>query len=121
MSGINDTVDTYNTALEAIFDHVGYVQDWKIIPLQDDREVYWKLVDNELKFSPNREALEYWLAEHDDEYGPYGDCLYSNIVYRQRFLPKSVYRGQELTIVCADTQTDDNKILQLLNNLKEIK
>jgi hypothetical protein len=121
---INQIVDDYETLKILIFQHVGYKEDWKAIPLSDDREMFWNVDKAErerIKFSPKKEALEYWLADNDDEYGSYGDCLYENQIYTQRFLPKWVYRGAELTIVCADTQTDGNKFLMILSNDKEIK
>lgn len=121
---INDIVDDYETLKTLIFQHVGYKEDWKAIPLSDDREMFWavdKKEDEWLKFSPQKEALEYWLADNDDEYGEYGNCLYSDQIYTQRFLPKWVYRGAELTIVCVDTHTDGNKFLRILSNDKEVK
>jgi hypothetical protein len=62
----------------------------------------------------------YWLAEHDDEYGAYGDVLYEHTIYTQRHLPRWVYRGKELTLVVVDTGTDCNQLLQIFRNKNEI-
>lgn len=124
MSAIDDTVDRYFEEREAIFAHVGYVEDWRVLPLDDSRKMFWAVDEHEnewVKFSPEREALRYWLQEHEDEYGPYGDKLYENAIYTQRHLPKWVYRGTELTLVVVDTQTDFNCFLQLFRNTNEIR
>lgn len=123
MTAIDDTVDAFFAARELIFKHVGYEENWRVLPLDDSRDQFWSVDPAErewVKFSPNREALEYWLAEHDDEYGPHGDILYESVIYTQRHLPKWVYRGAELTLVVADTQMDGNKLLQLFRNENEV-
>ena len=122
MTRIGDVVDTFFAQRAAIFKHVGYREDWRILPIVDYRSDYWSVDELErehVRFSPDREALAYWLA-HDD-YGKYGDRLYENSIYTQRHLPRWVYRGKELTIVVVDTHTDGNQYLQLFANDREIK
>ena len=119
---IDDIVDSFFDARKAIFEHVGYVEDWCVLPIDDSRDQFWSVDADErswVKFSPSREALAYWL-EHDD-FGPHGDKLYENVIYTQCHLPKWIYRGEELTIVVADTQTDGNKCLQLFRNSNEVR
>lgn len=119
---IDDIVDSFFDAREAIFDHVGYVEDWRVLPIDDSRDDFWAVDKHDrewVKYSPSREALAYWL-EHDD-FGPHGDKLYENAIYTQRHLPKWVYRGEELTLVVADTQTDGNQYLQLFRNENEVR
>lgn len=121
---IDDTVDRFFAAREAIFKHVGYIENWCVLPIDDSRDQFWAVDVHErewVKFSPTRKALRYWLEEHDDEYGSYGKELYQNVIYTQRFLPKWVYRGTDLTIVVADTRTDGNKYLQLFRNANELR
>jgi hypothetical protein len=50
-----------------------------------------------------------------------GGATYSAVIYRQRFLPKWVYRKDDFTMICADTQTDGNKYLMIFDNQKECK
>jgi hypothetical protein len=119
---INAVVDAYFEHRAAIFKHVGYVENWRILPIVDYRRDYWSVDKFEREYvrhSPNREAIAYWI-EHDD-YGKYGDRVYENSIYTQRHLPKWVYRGKELTIVVVDTHTDGNQYLQLFANDREIK
>lgn len=118
-----DIVDTFEKAKQAIFDHCGYKEDWRVIPLEDSRDHYWTVDELErswCKHSPKKEGLEYWLGEHEDEYGKYGDCLYKDEIYTQRFLPKWVYRGNEFTLVCVDTHSDDNQFLRIFRNDHEV-
>ena len=119
---IDDIVDSFFDAREAIFEHVGYVEDWRVLPLDDSRDQFWAVDAHErewVKFSPSREALVYWL-EHDD-YGSHGDKLYENAIYTQRHLTKWVFRGEELTLAVTDTNTDGNKYLQLFRNENEVR
>lgn len=119
---IDDVVDSFFDAREAIFEHVGYVEDWRVLPIDDSRDQFWAVDKHErewVKFSSSREALAYWLES--DDYGPHGDKLYENQIYTQRHLSKWVYRGEELTLVVADTNTDGNKYLQLFRNENEVR
>lgn len=123
-NNVHRTVDEFFAARAAIFEHVGYREDWRVLPLEDSRDQFWTVDAKEVawvKFSPQRDALTYWLEKHPDEYGPYGQVLYENSIYTQRFLPKWVYRGAELTLVVADTHTDGNKYLQLFRNENEVR
>lgn len=119
---IDAIVDSFYDAREAIFEHVGYKEDWRVLPIVDNRDDFWAVDEHEhewVKFSDSREALVYWL-EHDD-HGPHGDKLYENEIYRQCHLPKWVYRGEELTLIVVDTHTDGNQYLQLFRNEDEVR
>jgi hypothetical protein len=111
---MNEVIDQYNAAKQAIFDHVGYVEDWVVIPLSDDREMFWRLEDSE-SFGTQ---LRYACTEEDLE-NESGDFYYLDEIYTQRFLPKWVYRGAEFTIVCCNPGVDGNKFLRILDNTKE--
>lgn len=113
MSDINAIVDAYEAARKAIFDHVGYVEDWVTIPLDDNRERFWRLNGGE------GHGGELLYADSEDELRTGEGKCYSAVIYTQRFLPKWVYRGPVLTLVCADTQCDGNKFLFVLDNAKE--
>ena len=106
----------YFALQKLIFEYFGYVEDWKVIPLDDATEFYWQLNENsdgsgEVLFSEHIENLK------DIEAGEY----YSNEIYTQRFLPKWVYRGQDYTMISVDTHVDGNKFLQIFDNKKEVK
>jgi hypothetical protein len=118
---IEDVVEKFLEARAAIFKHVGYVEDWRKLPIDDSRDQFWAVDEDErewVKFAPKREAMVYWLA--NDDWGPYGDEVYESSIYTQRHLPKWVYRGTKLTLVVTDTHTDGNQLLQLFRNENEV-
>lgn len=106
-------MDDYLAAKQAIFEHVGYVEDWVAIPLDDCRQMYWHISDGEgvggqVHYAPTEEG-------HDNESGNY----YQDEIYTQRFLPKWVYRGAEYTAVCCNPGVDGNKFLRIFTNANE--
>lgn len=124
MSKADDLVDRFFETRAAIFAHVGYEENWRVLPLDDSRDQFWAVDQAEhssVKFSPKREALVSWLVGPDGEFRDYSDVLYENRIYTQRHLSKWVYRGTELTLVVVDTQTDGNKLLRLFRNVNEVK
>lgn len=95
-----------------LYNYFGYEEDWVVIPLNDSRKYYWSLIGDPAQsviFAKSKERLF-------DESGNH----YENSIYTQRFLKKWVYRGEKLTMVCADTHTDGNKFLQIFDNSKEV-
>lgn len=106
-----ELLDKYFDLQKKIYDHFGYVEDWVVIPLDDAREYFWHLNDDEVKFAKDEKNL----FEGTEEDG------YSNEIYTQRFLPKFVYRADDFTMICVDTHTDGNKFLQVFDNSKERK
>ena len=104
------TLDDYFELQRQIFEHLGYTQDWRVLPLDDARECYWRL-DGEgpgvVRFSEMEEKLN-----SDGDY-------YENEIYTQWHLPKWVYRAADYTLVVVDTHTDGNKLLQVFDNAME--
>lgn len=95
---------------QEIFDYFGYVEDWRILPINDTREYYWVLDGDGpgcVRFAETEEQL---LSDGD---------YYENIIYTQRHLPRWVYRGEDYTMIVADTETDGNKLLQIFTNANE--
>lgn len=103
-------------ALQAeIFAYFGYVENWRVIPLDDQTDKHWMLFQEEdgsgqVAYSPDPFTAESVEA---------GTNTYSAIIYRQRFLPKWVCRAADFTMVSADTRTDDNKFLMVFANAME--
>ena len=118
MTDLGNMLNTYNELEAKIHAYFGYEEDWVVIPMMDSREYYWRLTGEgpggEVMFSEVREALTCEDDEYDDE-------LFSDEIYCQRFLRKWVYRGENYTMVCADTNTDGNKFLRIFRNDKEVK
>lgn len=107
-----DKIDQYFAARQEVFDLFGYVEDWRVIPLDDARDYFWRVTGDGrgdcVQFADTAEELE-------TESGNY----YENEIYTQRHLPKWVYRGEQYTLVCVDTHTDGNQFLQIFDNSKE--
>ena len=40
---MNKLVEDYKKALDAIYDHVGFKEDWVICPLDDCTEMFWEI------------------------------------------------------------------------------
>src|ERR1700759_1660086 len=104
--------DAFDAARKALHEHVGYVEDWRVIPEDDQTDMYWHLQGegrgDSVLYADSVEELE----SGDGNY-------YSNEIYTQRHLPKWVYRGAELTMVVVDTHCDGNQFIQFFSNDKE--
>lgn len=116
MVSINETIDAYEAARKEIFKHVGYVEDWVVLPLDDQRRRAWRIVGGDECGAGGKVMYADTDADLDD---PESKKLYSATVYTQRFLPRWVYRGAEVTLVVVDTHCDGNRFLMLFDNSKE--
>jgi hypothetical protein len=108
-----ELLTNYLALQKELFDYFGYVEDWRVIPIEDSRDEYWHLTDSEttgaVRFHEDKDTLL-----HSD--GNY----YENEIYTQRHLHKWVYRGKDYTMICVDTHTDGNQFLQIFSNDKEV-
>ena len=101
----------YENTRQAVFDYFGYVEDWRVIPLDDSTEYFWSL-DGDGPGTVRFAETEQELSEEEGNY-------YEDEIYTQRHLPKWVYRGAEYTMVCVDTHMDGNVLLRIFDNSKE--
>lgn len=101
---------------EEIHTAFGYKEDWVKIPLDNQIDCYWMLFQKD----GERGGKVVWSSEtFTEESIKTGDKIYSGPIYTQRFLPKFVYRREDLTMISVDTQTDGNKFLMIFDNEKE--
>ena len=98
-----------------IFEYFGYKEDWRILPLEDCRDVEWRIISNGGGWTVQCLQNGGVFGNEDDE-----DCFEYEI-YTQRFLDKWVYRGEEFTMILVDTHTDGNQFLSIFTNSKEVK
>ena len=101
----------YSEKRQELFDYFGYAEDWAVIPVDDATSYYWGIqggegYGGEVRFSEIEKKL---LDEDEGDY-------YVNQIYTQRHLPKWVYRGEDYTMICVDTNCDGNKFLQIFSN-----
>lgn len=103
-------LDQYMGLQKQIYEYFGYVEDWRVIPINDSREYFWNLDE-----STGR--VLFWEKPEDLDSGEH----YENFIYQQRFLTKWVYRAEEYTMIVVDTHTDGNKFLQIFANALEVQ
>ena len=108
---MNDVIERYFALRAEVFAYLGYTQDWRILPLDDCREFYWRLVGE----GPGMVCYAGTEAELSSESGNYYECD----IYTQRFLPRWVYRAKSHTMVVTNTGCDQNHLLQVFDNEKE--
>ncbi len=106
-----ELLDKYFELQEQIYTHFGYVEDWRVIPINDAREYFWRLEGE----GPG----EVHFADSEQELQAQEGNYYVNEIYTQKHLPKWVYRANDFTMICVDTHTDGNKFLQIFDNAKE--
>jgi hypothetical protein len=113
---IKNKILLYFGLAKQIHEYFGYVEDWVSIPMEDNLAHYWMIVGKEDNGTCVHSHYPFCKKSIEE-----GKDIYSGPIYTQRFLPKWVYRGEELTMVCVDTQTDGNKFLMIFDNEKECK
>ena len=106
-----EIIKNYNNALQAIYDHVGFVEDWVVCPIDDQTDMYWCIDGDFCRFASTEEDVR----DEEDEGGYYEDSI-----YKQRFYDKYVYEGEEFTMVFCDTHTDNMKWFRIFDNEKRI-
>ncbi len=111
-SASSTLLDMYFKLQDDIHAYFGYEEDWVVLPLDDGREYFWNL-DEE------RGVVQFAKTPTDLIAGVGGE-YYENSIYTQRCLPKFVYRTDEFTMICVDTNTDGNKFLQIFDNKKDM-
>jgi len=98
-------IKAFENAKQALLDHVGFIEDWVVYPIQDCTNMPWCIVNGEyVKYADDLEKFN-----SDDDY-------YTADVYRQRFYPKAIYEGKDLTMVFIDTHTDGMKYFAFFAN-----
>lgn len=102
-------LENYNTALQAIYDHVGFVADWVVYPIDDCTDYYWATDGDEVKY-----------AKTIDDFESDGD-FYRDDVYAQRFYEKHIYEGSELTMIFRDPHVDGMKYFSIFDNNKKLQ
>jgi hypothetical protein len=103
-----EIINNYNNALEALYEHVGFVEDYVVCPIDDCTEMYWSVDEESVKY-----------AKSIEQYNSDGD-YYMDDIYTQRFYSKLVYEGKDLTMVFCDPHTDGVKWFRIFDNTKKI-
>lgn len=85
-------ISNYNKALQDLYKHVGFKEDWVVCPIDDQTDCFWSVdVDKNGGGSVK-------FAETMEKFNSDGD-YYLDDIYTQRFYDKWVYRGEKYTMV----------------------
>ena len=104
-------LENYQKAKQAIYDHVGFVEDWVIYPIDDCTRYVWKIIGTNL-FEQKIQYANSVKQLNDKDVGDY----YSAEIYTQRFYEKWVYPGEQYTMVFMDPHTDGMKYFAIFDN-----
>lgn len=102
-------IEEYEQALENIYNHVGFEEDWVVYPIDDCTDCLWEINGNTVKYSETKEGFF-----SDGDY-------YVDDIYTQRFYSKWVYRGENYTMIFCDPHVDGMKWFRIFENSNEIK
>jgi hypothetical protein len=101
----------YEDALQALYDHVGFTEDYVVCPIDDCTDMYWFYDEESVTFHEDKETVL------DEDGGNY----YRDDIYTQRFYDKWVYVGEELTMIFCNPCVDGMKWFRVFDNSKKIK
>lgn len=102
-------IEKYQSALDSIYEHVGFKEDWAIFPLDPQMEMFWKMDDDKVYYAESEHELE-------TESGKY----YESTIVKQRFYKKWVYEGAEFTLIFTTQHVDGMSYFTLFNNKNRI-
>ena len=95
-------IKNYQNALQAIYDHVGFVEDWVVYPIDDQTDSFWEINGESVQLGPSINEIE----------------MYQDEIYTQRFYNKHVYEGLEFTMIFCDPHVDGMKWFRIFDNKK---
>ena len=105
---MNKLIENYNKALNDIYEHVGFVEDWVIYPIDDCLNSFWQEDGETCKFA---DSLEQFNSDGD---------YYEDEIYTQRFYNKHVYKGKDITMIFCNPNVDGMKWFRIFDNKKEV-
>lgn len=97
-------VENYFKAKQAIYDHVGFEEDWVSCPLSDQTDFYWNVdldrEEDQIIFSLSDITIRKYIAginvlEYEEEELVYYACY----LFKQHFYDKWIYRGEKFTLI----------------------
>ncbi len=102
-------IENYKQSLQAIYDHVGFKEDYVFYPVDDATHFYWNHDKETVCYADSIEELQ----KQDGNY-------YEDDIYTQRFYKKYIYKGKDFTLIFCDPHVDGMKYFRLFNNSKKI-
>jgi hypothetical protein len=105
-----EIIENYKKALQSIYDHVGFVEDYVVYPIADSTDMYW-----------DTDGETVWYAEDKDDVLNRTGNHYEAEVYTQRFYNKWVYEGKDFTMIFTNPGVDGMKYFSLFDNSKRLR
>lgn len=102
-------IESYQKALQDIYNHVNFTEDWVVYPIDDCTEYYWNTDNITVNYATSEKELK-------NKTGNY----YEDDVYKQRFYEKWIYEGKEITMIFCDPHVDGMKWFRIFDNAKRI-
>jgi hypothetical protein len=111
-------LDDFISARDALYAHCGFKEDWITFPIEaGNLESFWMVPNEELPNSPVR-----WAKDEKTLLDPNSEEYYSADLVKHRFFNgKSVFRGEDLTLVIGEPHVDGMRWLYVFDSHKEIK
>lgn len=100
-------IENYLEALQEIYNHVGFEEDWVVYPIDDCTKYYWSIDDETVEYA---DSLEEFISEEGNHY--------TAEIYKQRFYDKWVYEGKLYTMIFLNPNVDGMKYFSLFDNNK---
>ena len=104
-----ELISNYENALQAIYDHVGFKEDWVTAPIDDCTDKFW-----------NTDGESVFYADSEDEFKTEEGNFYTDDVYKQRFYDKWVYEGEKITMILCDPYVGGMKWFRIFDNTKRL-
>lgn len=101
-----DTVEALSTGEQSILNYFGYENGWQVYPIEYQLDTSWMLNGNTLVYSDEPFTTENIEA---------GSIYTADTTNRNQ----SVWRGEDFTMVLADTRCDNNVLLMIFDNENE--
>jgi hypothetical protein len=99
----------YEEAKQALYDHVGFKEDWVVYPINDSTDMYWKIIKDEVLYAESEVVVVEETGEH-----------YVDVIDKQRYYKKWVYEGEELTMIFCNPHIDGMRWFRIFDNEKRI-
>ena len=104
-----ELLTNYTKALQEIYDHVGFKEDWVVCPIDDQTNCFWYVDGDSVIYAETMEKIN-----SDGDY-------YMDDIYKQRFYSKHVYEGKDITMIFCDPGVDGMKWFRIFDNNKRVK
>ncbi len=102
-----ELINNYNNALQELYDHVGFVEDWTLYPIADHTDLFWTIHSDEIR-----------SAKTADQVGTgHG---YVSYIHFDRFYKKSIFEGKDFTMIFDNPQVDGMIWFSIFDNSKKI-